>query len=128
MNENVTLQSGLVKMDNGFAFRDLNKNGKLDIYEDPRQPVEARVEDLLGQLTLEEKAGMMFINGASVNDDGSIEEKPGTHGFGRSALKQITEHHMNHFNWWQIPSAQTAAIWHNKLQRFVEETRLGIPV
>jgi beta-glucosidase len=27
-------------------FRDLNKNGKLDIYEDPRQPVEARVEDL----------------------------------------------------------------------------------
>ncbi|HEU4745329.1 MAG TPA: glycoside hydrolase family 3 N-terminal domain-containing protein [Anaerolineales bacterium] len=128
MNENVTLQSGLVRTDNGFAFRDLNKNGMLDIYEDPRQPVEARVEDLLGQMTLEEKAGMMFINGASVNEDGSIEEKPGAQGFGRSALQQITEHHMSHFNWWQIPSAQTAAIWQNKLQRFVEETRLGIPV
>ena len=99
MNENVTLQSGLVRTENGFAFRDLNKNGMLDIYEDPRQPVEARVEDLLGQMTLEEKAGMMFINGASVNEDGSIEEKPGAQGFGRSALQQITEHHMNHFNW-----------------------------
>ena len=41
-------QSGLIKTENGFAFRDLNKNGKLDIYEDPRQPIEARVEDLLG--------------------------------------------------------------------------------
>ncbi|MFM2032741.1 MAG: hypothetical protein RLZZ297_1506, partial [Chloroflexota bacterium] len=44
----------------GRVFRDLNGNGKLDIYEDPRQPVEARVEDLLQQLTLAEKAGLMF--------------------------------------------------------------------
>jgi hypothetical protein len=43
--------------DDGFAYRDLNKNGRLDPYEDPRLPIEERVEDLLGQLTLEEKAG-----------------------------------------------------------------------
>ena len=94
MNENVTLQSGLVKTEDGFAFRDLNKNGKLDIYEDSRQPIQSRVADLLGQMTLEEKAGTMFINGASVNDDGSIEEKPGARGFGHSAVKQVRERRM----------------------------------
>ena len=33
----------------GSTVRDLNKNGRLDIYEDPSQPVDARVEDLLSQ-------------------------------------------------------------------------------
>jgi beta-glucosidase len=47
--------------DDGFAYRDLNKNGRLDPYEDPRLPIEERVEDLLGQLTLEEKAGPFAI-------------------------------------------------------------------
>jgi len=35
-----------------FAFRDLNKNGRLDPCEDPRLPIEERVEDLLSQMTL----------------------------------------------------------------------------
>ena len=81
VNEITMQRSGLIKTENGFAFRDLNKNGKLDIYEDPRQPIEARIDDLLGQMTLEEKAGMLFINGAVVNEDGSIEDKPGAPGF-----------------------------------------------
>src|SRR5580698_4244807 len=63
--------------ENNFSFRDLNKNGKLDVYEDSRQPIEARINDLLKQMTIEEKAGMMFINGARINDDGSIDDKPG---------------------------------------------------
>lgn len=46
--------------EDGIVFRDLNKNGKLDPYEDPRRPIEDRVEDLLTQMTLEEKAGIMF--------------------------------------------------------------------
>jgi beta-glucosidase len=121
-------QSGLLKTENGFTFRDLNKNGKLDVYEDPRQPIEARVEDLLGQMTLEEKAGMLFINGSVVNEDSSIEEKPDAPGFGGVASKQITDQKMNHFNLWQIPGAQVVAAWHNNLQRFAEQTRLGIPV
>src|SRR5580693_7055431 len=62
----VLSHSTLIKTVDGYTFRDLNKNGKLDIYEDSRQPVEARIEDLLKQMTLEEKAGMMFINGARV--------------------------------------------------------------
>ena len=45
----------------GSKFKDLNKNGKLDPYEDWRlSPVE-RSRDLLSQMTLEEKAGMMLI-------------------------------------------------------------------
>jgi len=127
-SEIVRQQSGLTKTENGLTFRDLNKNGKLDMYEDSRQPIEARVEDLLGQMTLEDKAGMLFINGSVINEDGSIEEKPGGPGFGGVAAKQITVQKMNHFNLWQIPGAQVVAAWHNKLQRFAEQTRLGIPV
>lgn len=75
------------------AFRDLNKNGKLDVYEDIKQPVDARISDLLKQMTLEEKAGMMFINGARINDDGSIEDKPGKgmFAFAPNALMLVKE-------------------------------------
>jgi beta-glucosidase len=52
-------------------YRDLNKNGKLDMYEGHGQPLEARITDLLGQMTLAEKAGMLFIPGAKVSLDGS---------------------------------------------------------
>jgi len=120
--------SRLAREENGFVFRDLNKNGRLDIYEDPRQPVERRVSDLLSQMTLEEKAGMLFINGAVINPDGSIEDKPEAPRFPRAAVSQIVEQKMNHFNLWQIPDAQTVAAWHNRLQLFAEDSRLGIPV
>ena len=115
-------------MSSTTAFRDLNKNGKLDVYEDPRQPLEARVEDLLRQMTLEEKAGMLFINGAVVNSDASIEPDPQGPPHPLPAITQMVEQKMNHFNLWEIPPAQTVAAWHNKLQRFAEETRLGIPI
>jgi beta-glucosidase len=128
MHANVTQKSDLIQTENDFPFRDLNKNGKMDVYEDPRQPIEARVEDLLAQMTLEEKAGLLFINGATINEDGSIEAKPGASGFGLVAATQITQKQMNHFNLWQIPGAPVVASWYNKLQRFTEQTRLGIPV
>ncbi len=56
---------GLVVAMNSFAANtniyhdgwiDLNKNGSKDVYEDPAQPIEKRVEDLLSQMTLEEKS------------------------------------------------------------------------
>lgn len=130
LDETVRRHSNLIKTENGFPFRDLNKNGKLDIYEDPRQPLEARVDDLLGQMTLAEKAGMMFINGTVVNADGSLEDRPGldTPGFGRVAKSQLLNQKMTHFNLWQIPAVQALAVWHNNLQTLAEESRLGIPV
>jgi beta-glucosidase len=128
IDEILVQQSGLIHTQQGITFRDLNKNGKLDVYEDPRQPIEARVEDLLSQMTVEEKAGVLFHNGSVVNEDGSIEKKPGLPGFGGVAADEITAHKMNHFNLWQIPSGRVVATWYNKLQRFAEQTRLGIPV
>ncbi len=120
--------SRLIDIEEDFVFRDLNKNGKLDVYEDPRRPIEARVEDLLSQMTLEEKAGLLFINGTAINADGSIEEKPGTADPGGVAVNQIDRQKINHFNLWQIPGAQVVAGWYNRLQQFAEHSRLGIPV
>ena len=128
LNQTTLQQSGMLKTEDGFTFRDLNKNGKLDVYEDPRQPVEARVEDLMGQLTLEEKAGLMFINGAVINADASLEGQPGTPNPEYVAVDQIDFRKMNHFNLWEIPGAKVTAAWHNKLQIHAEGTRLGIPV
>ncbi|MCS2584480.1 hypothetical protein NXY00_17180 [Bacteroides sp. BFG-551] len=47
---------------NGYAFKDLNRNGKLDVYEDWRQPVDARVADLTAQLSIEDIAGLMLYS------------------------------------------------------------------
>lgn len=123
--------TSLIRTDSGVPYRDLNKNGKLDIYEDPRQPIAARVEDLLSQMTLAEKAGMLFIDGVPVNADGSIEEKSEEQaftGFGGSVKHKVADLNMNHFNVWQIPGARPLAAWYNNLQQFAEQTRLGIPV
>ena len=113
------------------AYRDLNKNGKMDVYEDKTQPVEKRVADILQQMTIEEKAGMMFINGARVNEDGSIEDKPakGMFAFAPNGLKLMDEKKMNHFNLWQVPSVSMLVKWYNAMQKYAEEkTRLGIPL
>ncbi len=128
LHELVQQKSGVIKEVEGFAYRDLNKNGQLDVYEDPRQPLAARVEDLLAQMTLAEKAGTLFINGATVNEDGSLDEKAGAPGFGRVAKTQMLAQWMNHFNLWQIPGPEAVAKWYNSLQQFAESTRLGIPV
>ena len=113
------------------TYRDLNKNGKMDIYEDKRQPVEARVNDLLSQMTLEEKAGTMFIHGAFVNEDGTIEKKEGATGFSAmlpSVVENIRERKMNHFNLWEVPGLEALATGINAIQKEAENSRLGIPV
>jgi beta-glucosidase len=46
----------------GLKFKDLNKNGKLDKYEDWRLTPEERSKDLLSKMSVEEKAGFMLIN------------------------------------------------------------------
>lgn len=111
-------------------YRDLNKNGKMDVYEDKSQPVDARVNNLLEQMTLEEKAGLMFINGARINEDGSIEDKPvkGPFSFAPNALKLLKEKKMTHFNLWAVPGVKATAKWYNLMQKAAENERLGIPI
>ena len=111
----------------GITFRDLNKNGRLDPYEDPRRPIEERVEDLLRQMTLEEKVGLMFHNVIPVGMDGELVEGMN---WGRpfSTLHNLLELNMNHYNVHALPEPRLAATWSNKLQKLAERTRLGIPV
>jgi beta-glucosidase len=111
----------------GLRVRDLNGNGKLDPYEDPRLPVEERIDDLLGQMTLEEKAGLMFHPPIGIGEDGELLEGPSAFG-GEGATRRVAERHLNHFNIYGAPDARRTAEWHNRLQRLAEGTRLGIPV
>jgi beta-glucosidase len=53
----------------GLKFKDLNKNKKLDAYEDWRLPVNARIKDLVSQMTLEEKVGFMLISTTRMGGD-----------------------------------------------------------
>ena len=48
--------------EDSYAFKDLNRDGKLDIYEDWRQPIERRVDDLVSKLSIEEIAGLMLYS------------------------------------------------------------------
>lgn len=109
------------------TFRDLNKNGRLDVYEDPTQPIENRVEDLLNQMTLEEKAGQMFHTMIGIAPDGSLENPPGPFPM-PSPQEMLAGQKMSHFNVFQIPEPAIMAQWHNRLQELAESTRLGIPV
>lgn len=115
------------RTDDGVGFRDLNKNGVLDPYEDPRRPLEERIDNLLGQMTLEEKAGMLFQTGIAMNSDGSLHEGGGPMDM-PPTTDLITGRLMNHFNVWATTQPRPTAEWYNRLQQLAETTRLGIPV
>ena len=124
-------QSRLIRTAGSYTFRDLNKNGKLDVYEDGRQPIAKRVRDLLKQMTLEEKAGMMFYSPVRVNKDGTIEEQPAKDflaSISPVGLNEIDKHHITHFNLFAVPAPDTLAMWYNRMQQYEEKTRLGIPL
>ncbi len=112
------------------AYRDLNKNSKMDVYEDKSQPTEKRIDDLIKQMTIEEKAGMMFINGTLINEDGTIEKRPGQGMFANLAGpgELINGKKMNHFNFWVAPGTKAWVKGYNAIQKEAENSRLGIPV
>ena len=111
----------------GRRVRDLNGNGQLDPYEDPRVPVEERVDDLLTRMTLEEKAGLMFHPAIMIGPEGELLDGPTPFGSaGTTSL--VAERHLNHFNLYVTPDARRTAEWHNRMQHLAESTRLGIPV
>ena len=113
----------------GFTYRDLNGNGSLDIYEDSRQPVEARIEDLLAQMTLEEKAGLMWHLPIGMGEDGEILNSPSpSNFFFGSTLDFIVAQKLRHFNLFKIARPEAHANWYNALQKMAEQDRLGIPV
>ncbi len=113
--------------DDGVEFRDLNGNGSMDPYEDPRLDVDARVGDLLARLSLPEKVGLMFHTVIEAGPDGSLLEAPGA--ISKSgATDVVTRKHLSHFNVHALDDARTAARWQNNLQALAETTPHGIPV
>ncbi len=115
------------RSDQGHAYRDLNGNGKLDPYEDARVPIGDRINDLLAQMTLEEKSGLLFHPGIPIGRRGSVVE-----GFHPMKIAPSTElvsrQNVRHFNIMMAPGPVAVARWHNQLQEIAEGTRLGIPI
>ncbi|WP_143306783.1 glycoside hydrolase family 3 C-terminal domain-containing protein [Chitinophaga vietnamensis] len=114
---------------------DFNKNGRKDIFEDPTQPVDARIQDLLSQMTLDEKTCQMatlYGYGRVLKDEMPTPEWKNK--VWKDGIANIDEELNSLAN---NKKAQTAfsypfnkhAAAINTLQRwFIEETRLGIPV
>lgn len=115
----------------GFRFRDLNRNGKLDPYEDRRAPIDLRVEDLLQQMTLEEKAGTLFIPIAHIGPEGRLFDRLDLTNpislISPPNAKQVLINHINSVNI-QFAHARDIAHWTNAMQRLAERSRLGIPM
>ena len=108
-------------------FRDLNKNGQLDPYEDPGRPIEERIENLLAQMTLEEKAGMLFHDMMPIGENGSLVENAVMFG-PFSTSEMVLSKLINHINVMGGDTPRRIAEWHNRLQELAEATRLGIPI
>ena len=113
--------------EDGVAFRDRNRNGRLDPFEDPRLPVEDRVADLLARMTLEEKAGLMFHQGIGVGAEGELVDELGPFA-SVTTTELVRERLLSHLNVYFTPEPRLLAEWHNRLQRLAEQNRLAIPV
>jgi beta-glucosidase len=119
-----------------FIFKDLNKNQKLDVYEDWRQPLDKRVANLVSQMTLQEKVGMLLINTLNAGEKGTltegavdyIENQKMTRFIFRNTIKNnpVNTGAGNGFAGVQI-SPYEAAQFMNAVQELSERTRLGIP-
>ncbi len=111
----------------GVSFRDLNRNGRLDPFEDPRLPVDERVEDLVGRLDVDELVGLMFHTVIEAGTDGELLVGPGH--IAKSGTRQVVlEKHLNHFNVHALGDARMAARWSNRLQELACEAPHAIPV
>ncbi|MGH1525234.1 glycoside hydrolase family 3 protein [Leifsonia sp. L25] len=97
-------------------------------FRDASLPLDERVENLLGQMTLEEKAGLFFQTMITIGDGGTVAGPNPLFGIADSA-EMIRDRHMTHFNvFGAAGSAAEMAEWHNRVQEVAASTRLGIPV
>lgn len=116
---------------------DLNKNGKKDIYEDPKQAIKTRVDDLISRMTLEEKTNQMatLYGWKRVLKD-SLPTSQWKNEIWKDGIANIDEHLNGFLNWNSVETQLDLVtdvkrhVWAmNETQRFfIEQTRLGIPV
>src|SRR6185295_16467200 len=128
---------------NGLHFKDLNKNGKLDKYEDWRLTVDVRAKDLASKMSKEQIAGLMLYSShqiiPSMGNFGPLgaatySGKPfaesGAQPFDLSdqQKKFLTDDNLRHVLLAVLQNAEVAARWNNNAQALVEGLGLGIPV
>lgn len=132
-------KSGVKILDvDGLKFKDLNKNGSLDRYEDWRLTMEERAKDLATKLSLEEIAGLMLYSnhqgipavtrGKSTYHGKSFEES-GCEPWELSdkQRKFLKDDNLRHVLITSVASPEVAARWNNEVQAYVEGLGCGIP-
>ena len=125
---------------NDLAFKDLNKNGKLDRYEDWRLPVDVRAKDLASKLSIEQIAGLMLYSShqsiparSGGNFAGTYNGKPFKEGetdpsdLTDQQKKFLQEDNLRHVLLTTVKTPEIVAKWNNKLQSFCESVGMGIP-
>ena len=125
----------------GYAFKDLNRNGSLDKYEDWRLSAEERAADLAAQLTIEEIAGMMLYSshqsvpsrggmfgGATYNGKPFTESGAQVSDLSDAQKKFLIEDNLRAVLVTTVESPGVAAQWNNNMQALVEGIGHGVPV
>lgn len=122
----------------GLHFKDLNKNGKLDVYEDWRLPVDIRAKDLASKMSIKQIAGLMLYSAhqaipsnAKGFGAGTYNGKPidssgmQPYDISDQQKKFLKDDNLRHVLVTRVLSPEVAAKWNNNVQAFVEG--LGIP-
>lgn len=136
-----TLSGVKIITSGGLKFKDLNRNGKLDKYEDWRLPVDVRAKDLASQMSVEQIAGLMLYSGHQSIPGTATGYRKSTYGgkiFAESNAQVsdlsdqqkifLSQDHVRHVLVTTVKTPKDAAIWSNNLQRATESEPLGIPV
>ena len=124
----------------GLAFKDLNKNGKLDRYEDWRKPVAERAKDLASQMTLDQIAGLMLYSrhqavpaqaggyfGGTYNGKPFPESGAKSHDLSDQQKAFLTTDNLRHVLMTSVENPTVSALWNNNVQALVESIGVGIP-
>lgn len=127
--------------DKGYAFKDMNRNGVLDPYEDWRLPAAERAADLAQRLSIEEIAGMMLYSshqsvpsGGGMFGGATYEGKPYAQSGARASdlsdaqKKFLTDDNLRAVLVTTVESPAVAARWNNNMQMLVEGMGHGVPV
>jgi beta-glucosidase len=124
----------------GLAFKDLNKNGKLDPYEDWRLPPEERAKDLASRMTIEQIAGLMLYSAhqavpaskgwfpATYGGKPYADSGAEPHALTDQQIGFLTKDHLRHVLITAVENTETAVFWNNNMQALTEGLGLGIPV
>jgi len=125
---------------NGKKFKDLNKNGKLDKYEDWRLSADERAKDLASKMSVEQIAGLMLysrhqalpapVDGyRSGHYNGKLYPESGAKPWQLTDEQKafLKEDNLRHVLITSVETPEVAALWNNQMQAFVEGIGLGIP-